>query len=120
MAQLAIEKGIKFSQDGTLYSECLAHVRSQPKVWKAVKHIRIQKELPQDVFESIKAIAMFSRSGAGAKEDALEMSRRPVIALANKYKLRREGTDSSKSSEATPVFSGTNRVVLDSREPRGH
>ena len=39
-----------------------------------------------------------------------------MIDLANEYKLRREGTDSSKSAEPIPVFSGTNRVVIDSRE----
>ena len=32
VAQLAIDKDIKFSQDGTLYSEFLAQVRSQPNV----------------------------------------------------------------------------------------
>ena len=42
-----------------------------------------------------------------------------MIDLANKYKLRREITDSSKSVEPMPVFSGTNCVVIDSREGTG-
>ena len=44
VTQLTIDKGVKVSRDGTVYSEFLAQVRSQPKVWQAVKHI--QKELP--------------------------------------------------------------------------
>ena len=39
MAQLAIDKGVKVSQDGTVYSEFLAQVRSQTKVWQAVHDI---------------------------------------------------------------------------------
>ena len=72
----------------------------------------IQKELPQDVFESIEA--MFS--GAGAKEDVFELSRQPMIDLVNKHKLRREANDSSKRVEPMPVFSGAtcSRVVIDS------
>ena len=38
VAQLAIDKGVKCSRDGTLYCEFLAQVQSQPKVWEAVKH----------------------------------------------------------------------------------
>ena len=59
MAQLAIDKGVKVSQDGTVYSEFLAQVRSQPKVWETVQHA--QKSLPQDVSKSIEA--MFSGAG---------------------------------------------------------
>ena len=74
----------------------------------------IQKELPQDVFESetLSIKAMFS----GA---VFEMPRQLMIDLANEYKLRREGADSSKSVEPIPVFSGTNRVVINSRRGEG-
>ena len=81
MAQLAIDKGVKVSRHGTVYSEFLAQVRSQPKVWQAVKHA--QKSLPQDVFESIQA--MFSDE----KEDFFE------------------SVDFFESAEAMPVFAGT-------------
>ena len=81
MAQLAIDKGVKSSRDGTLYSEFLTQVQSQPKVWEAVKHT--QKGLPQDVFESIQA--MFSDE----KEDFFE------------------SVDFFESIEAMPVFAGT-------------
>ena len=108
MAQLAIDKGVKVSRDGTLYSECLAHVRSQPKVWQAVKHA--QKSLPHDVFESIQA--MFS--GAGEKEDVFKSVEAMHVFAGTSFE--REGADSSKSVEPMPVFSGANRVVIDSRE----
>ena len=81
VAQLAIDKGVKSSRDGTLCSEFPAQVQSQPKVWEAVK--RAQKSLPQDVFESIQA--MFSDE----KEDFLE------------------SVDFFESVEAMPVFAGT-------------
>ena len=83
VAQLAIDKGlgVKSSRDGTLYSEFLAQVQSQPKVWEAVKHT--QKGLPQDVFESIQA--MFSDK----KEDFFE------------------SMDFCESIKAMPVFAGT-------------
>ena len=81
VAQVAINRGVKVSQDGTVYSEFLAQVRSQPKVWQAAKHA--QKSLPQDVFESIQA--MFSDE----KEDFFE------------------SVDFFESIEAMPVFAGT-------------
>ena len=68
----------------TLYSDFLAQVRSQPKVWRDVHVKNTQKELPQDVFESIKAVF----SGADAKEDVFELPRQPMIDLVNKHKLR--------------------------------
>ena len=82
-------------------------------MWRAVKNV--QNELPQDVFKSTEA----TFSGAGAKEDAFELSRQPMIDLANKHKLKREANDSSESVESMPVFSGANRVVIDSREGTG-
>ena len=66
MAQLAVEKGVEVSQDGTVYSEFLEQIRSQPKVARAVK--QAQKSLPHDVFASIEA--MFS--GASQKDDVFE------------------------------------------------
>ena len=87
MAQLTLDKGITVSQDGTVYSEFLVEVRSQTKVWQAVKHE--QKSLPQDVFESIKA----TFSGAGAREDVVEsVEAMPEVAGTS---FQREGTDSA-------------------------
>ena len=59
MAQLAVNKGVKVSQDGTVYSEFLTQVQSQPAVWQGVLHA--QKSLPRDVSKSIEA--MFSSTG---------------------------------------------------------
>ena len=66
MAQVAVNKGVKVSQDGTVYSEFLAQVRSQPTVWQDVQ--RAQKSLPRDVAKSIEV--MFS--SAGRKEGFFE------------------------------------------------
>ena len=90
--QLAIDKGVKVSQDGTVYSEFLAQVRSQPKVWRDVKHA--QKSLSHDVFESIEA----TFSGAGLKEDVFEsVEAMPMFAGAS-----REGADSSNVITLAP------------------
>ena len=59
MAQVAANKGIKVSQDGTVYSEFLTQVQSKPEVWQGVLHA--QKSLPTDVSKSIEA--MFSSAG---------------------------------------------------------
>ena len=59
VAQLAVNKGVKVSQDGTVYSEFLTQVQSQPEVWQGVLHA--QKSLPRDVSKSIEA--MFSSTG---------------------------------------------------------
>ena len=82
VAQLAVEKGVEVS-DGTVYSEFLEQIRSQPNVARAVK--QAQKSLPHDVFASIEA--MFS--GAGRKDDVFE------------------------SIEAMPMFSGVSREDAD-------
>ena len=49
----------KVSQNGTVYSEFLTQVQSQPAVWQGVLHA--QKSLPRDVSKSIEA--MFSSTG---------------------------------------------------------
>ena len=59
VAQVAVNKGVKVSQDGTVHSEFLAQVQSQPTVWQGVLHA--QKSLPRDVSKSIEA--MFSSAG---------------------------------------------------------
>ena len=59
VAQVAVNKGIKVSQDGTVYSEFLTQVQSKPEVWQGVLHA--QKSLPTDVSKSIEA--MFSSAG---------------------------------------------------------
>ena len=93
VAQLAIDKGAKVSQDGTVHSEFLAQVRSQPKVWESVKHA--QKSLPQDASKSIEA--MFS--GAGEKEDAFGSAEAmPVFAETS---FEREATDPSSANVVT-------------------
>ena len=93
MAQLAVEKGVEVSQDGTVYSEFLEQIRSQPKVARAVK--QAQKSLPHDVFASI--AAMFS--GAGRKDDVFEsIEAMPMFSGASP-----EGAD---SSNVTTLASG--------------
>ena len=59
VAQVTANKGVKVSQDGTVYSEFLTQVQSQPDVWQGVLHA--QKSLPTDVSKSIEA--MFSSAG---------------------------------------------------------
>ena len=59
MAQVAANKGIKISQDGTVYSEFLTRVQSKPEVWQGVLHA--QKSLPTEVSNSIEA--MFTSEG---------------------------------------------------------
>ena len=63
MAQLAVNKGVKVSQDGTVYSEFLTQVQSQPEVWQGVLHA--QKSLPRDVSKSMKqcSLALAGRKG---------------------------------------------------------
>jgi hypothetical protein len=46
VAQVAANKGIKISQDGTVYSEFLTQVQSKPGVWQGVLHA--QKSLPTE------------------------------------------------------------------------
>ena len=70
MAQLAIDKGVKCSRDGTLYCEILAKFQSQPKVWEVIKHT--QKDLPPDVFESIQAMFTDEKREFGEGVDFLE------------------------------------------------
>ena len=59
MAQVAANKGVKVSQDGTVYSEFLTQVQSKPEVWQGVLHA--QKSLPIEVSKSIEA--MFTSDG---------------------------------------------------------
>ena len=104
VAQVAINKGVKVSQDGTVYSEFLAQVRSQPTVWQDVQ--RAQKSLPQNVSKSIEA--MFS--GAGRKEGFFESVTFAGVPARNVFagtSVERETADSSKSVEPTPVFEST-------------
>ena len=54
VAQVAANKGIKVSQDGTVYSEFLTQVQSKPEVWQGVLHA--QKSSPTEVSNSIEAI----------------------------------------------------------------
>jgi hypothetical protein len=54
VAQVAANKGIKISQDGTVYSEFLTRVQSKPEVWQGVLHA--QKRSPTEVSNSIEAI----------------------------------------------------------------
>ena len=107
VAQLAIDKGVKSSRDGTLYSEFLAQVQSQPAVWEAVKHT--QKGLPQDVFESIQA--MFSDE----KEDFFESvdffeSIEAIIPVFAGTSFEREGAN---SPNVITLASGTIREGAD-------
>ena len=59
IAQVAARKGIKTSQDGSVYSEFLTQVQSMPEVWQGVLHA--QKSLPTEVSKSIEA--MFTSDG---------------------------------------------------------
>ena len=91
VAQLAIDKGVKSSRDGTLHSEFLAQVQSQPKVWQSVKHT--QKSLPQDAFDRIKAMFSDKKENFSERVDFFEsVEAMPVFAGTS---LEREGADSS-------------------------
>ena len=59
IAQVAAKKGIKTSQDGSVYSEFLTQVQSMPEVWQGVLHA--QKGLPTEISNSIEA--MFTVEG---------------------------------------------------------
>ena len=93
MAQLAIDKGVKSSRDGTLYCEFLAQVQSQPKVWEAVKHT--QKDSPLDVFESIQAM------------------------FTDEKKEFFDSVDFLESIEAMPVFVGTSFELVSTNDQEG-
>ena len=102
VAQVAIDKGVKvYSQDGTVYSEFLAQVRSQPTVWRDVQ--LAQKSLPQDVSKSIEA--MFSGAGKKLKEGFFESVEAMTVFAGTSFE--QEAADSSKSIEPIPVFEGT-------------
>ena len=54
VAQAAASKGIKMSQDGTVYSEFLTRVQSKPEVWKGM--VYALERLPTEVSNSIEAM----------------------------------------------------------------
>ena len=101
MAQLAIDKGVKCSRDGTLYCEFLAQVQSQPKVWEVVKHT--QKDLPPDVFESIQAMFTDEKREFGEGVDFLEniLHNSTVFAETSFEVVSTNDQEGAKSSNVT-------------------
>ena len=59
VAHVAASKGVKMSQDGTVYSELLTRVQSKPEVWKGM--VYALERLPTEVSNSIEA--MFTIEG---------------------------------------------------------
>ena len=114
VAQLAIDKGVKSSRDGTRYSEFLAQVQSQPKVWQAVKHA--QKSLPRVAFESIQAMFSDEKEEFFESVDFFESAEAmPVFAGTS---FEREGADSSNINVIT-LASGTIREGANSGSREG-